>query len=254
MICMRRRKRLAARASSRRSATSPSAARTGSRPRSARSAAGSSARGATCRSRSRPRGRASRPRGSSRSTPSTALTVAGRAPRRKPRRIGKCLRRPRDLQQDVVRQHRARSSTHVGGAASTRPGGRPARLRAQRGHARAADRSSACGAARCEGAAGRHGARSAAAPGSLDRREPLGRRAPVESTGRSAAGHACRDAAGRRRDRATGALSTILPAIHHDHMRRPCSATTPRSWVMTGSRVPSRAADRSSDRGSAPGW
>ena len=147
---------------------------------------------------------ASRRGAMSKVTPSTARTVPTALRQTTPRVTGKCLTRPLDLEHGRVAHARApcASSTGAFQQATRWPGAdaraaAAARLAAARGRrtGSAARSGSPCGWSTGLGTV----------PSIVDSRS----RVAVERAGSSPAGRACRDAAGRRTARATGALSTI---------------------------------------------
>ena len=89
-----------------------------------------------------------------------------------------------------------------------------------------------CKPARRDGSAAHSGSRPGGAPGrAACPGSPPGAHGPARARARIPAGPACRDAAGGRTGRATGASSTMRPA-YITSTRSAVSATTPMLWVM----------------------
>ena len=158
-----------------------------------------------------------------------AATARSRAPDRRPSRPPPARRfaQVADLQQRRA-QHRLRRD-QPGLSARQQRTCRPS-PRLERGRRDAAD-GDRVRAARMEAAAGRHGGRRRHRPGITGSRT-----CAAPSAWQRAAG-AYRDAAAARRERATGAISTISPA-YITTTRSAMRAITPMSWVMSRIAVP----------------
>ena len=207
------------------------------------------AQGASCRSPTRRPGRASPPRHRRSDTPSTARTERDLRCPSSPPRTGKWLQ-VRDLEQS---RHYAASSSGEAGHGIV-----ASHLRARRATVR--ERRIDLGAARpgpvaaVAEAAARREVREAGdhAGDGLQLRRP------------ARCGERARDRAEQARGvgvaRAGEELRRRAPlhdpaGVHHHHLRRSVSATTPRSWVMSSTAMPAlRLQARGAARGSGPGW